>query len=98
MFFLFRGTNSENRWLLWASRSKALLGEQVVTRPTMPKQMKGDSAEAIAMRARLSAIADSNRTEIDLLEGAVGENATRETRMEVFTWLAMNKFGCKVAG
>jgi hypothetical protein len=89
-------------WVLWASRSKVLLGPLAATRPVTPRQLelqqRNPSAAARDMRRRLAAIADAERSDAELLESALGASATRESRMEVLTWLALNRFHCKVSG
>ncbi|CAF4048838.1 unnamed protein product [Rotaria sp. Silwood2] len=47
---------------------------------------------------RISHITDTKRTLIDLYKSVKGQNATRETRMEVVAWIAVCKFSCKVEG
>lgn len=89
-------------WVLWASRSKVLLGPLAATRPVTPRQLelqqRSPSAAARDMRRRLAAIADADRSDAELLESALGASATRESRMEVLTWIALNRFHCKVSG
>ncbi|CAF2786717.1 unnamed protein product [Rotaria sp. Silwood2] len=62
-----------------------------VLRPPMRSQ-------CLDIEERISRITDSKRTRIDLYNAARGINATRESRMEVVSWIAVCKFDCKIEG
>ncbi|CAF5052583.1 unnamed protein product, partial [Rotaria sp. Silwood1] len=45
---------------------------------------------------RISRVADSKRTSIDLWKSLKGSKVTRETRMEAVAWIAVSKFDCRL--
>lgn len=47
---------------------------------------------------RIARITDPDRSEIDLYNNVHGNQATRETRMEVVAWICVCKLGCTVEG
>ncbi|CAF3722171.1 unnamed protein product [Rotaria sp. Silwood1] len=62
-----------------------------VLRPQMRSQ-------CLDIEERISHITDSKQTRIDLYNATKGIHATRETRMEVVSWIAVCKFDCKIEG
>ncbi|CAF5129794.1 unnamed protein product, partial [Rotaria sp. Silwood1] len=55
-------------------------------------------SQCLDIEERISRITDSKRTRIDLYNATKGIHATRETRMEVVSWIAVCKFDCKIEG
>ncbi|CAM4814188.1 unnamed protein product [Rotaria magnacalcarata] len=66
-----------------------------VTPRLLRPQMRKDCLD---IEERISHVTDSKRTKVDLHYGIRGPKATRETRMEVVSWIAVCKFSCKVEG
>lgn len=55
-------------------------------------------ATCLDIEERITHIADSKRTSIELWKALKGSNATRESRMEVVAWIAICKFDCRLEG